>query len=328
MKIGKKAFAGYFNEFANGINPWSFTPMHGVFDASDLTGLRDAFETYGLVVIRRMFTPEENQRFYEAQKAFTGMGDADIRRVMDGEVRPSVGGSPALNDPAFWPFIVNDVTQRVVREIFGNDPVTEIGTSCGAHYSARGLHRDLPSWYSNAETGMSLDGGTETSLRVLMYPSQRGRVAGSFGVIPFSHRRDIYREKAQEVGVERPFDWYDRHRDLIKAVRAGGDGAAEAEAELNEMDNMIDWVQVDPGDAVLLDSRAQHSGDFIIGPRYLFTTTFVRETPYVHGMLSKRWTKNPGKVEAEYYDFLQSKGLASDTLIAKANDALSAKAAA
>jgi hypothetical protein len=308
----KQKFRGYFNEFGNGLNPWKMVPTHGVFDSSNLTGLKKAFEHFGVVVVRRVYSPEETARFYAVQKEFCGIGDADIKRVIAGEIKPVVGGFPALNEPRFWPLIVNENTKRIVSEVFPGEKTTEFGTSAGAHYSARGLHRDFPQWYNLPKSGMHLNGHSDTSLRILIYPSKPGVTAGTFGTVPFSHRRDLYEKYAKEVGATRPFEWYDAHRDLIKKAVATGDTA-----ELDEMENNIDWVAADPGDVVLLDSRMQHSGDFITGPRYLFTTSFAKENEFILNTLRQRWSTGLKKHEIGYYEYLNSQGMASDHLVSE-----------
>lgn len=319
--VGQK-FRGYFNEFGNGLNPWRMIATHAVFDSSDLTGLKEAFEHYGLVVVRRVYSKEETQRFYEAQIKFTGIGDKDIHRVVSGEIKPVVGGTPALTEPAFWPLIVNENTKNIARTVFPGVPVTEFGTSAGAHYSARGLHRDFPQWYKLPASGMHLDGHSDTSLRILIYPSKQGVTAGTFGAIPFSHRRDLYDKYAKEIGVTKPFDWYEGHRDLIKKATTTGDTK-----ELDLMDGYIDWVAADPGDVVLLDSRMQHSGDFITGPRYLFTTSFAKENDFIRKTIRQRWSTGLKKHELAYYEYLNCQGMASDQLVEECR-ALAAKAAA
>ncbi|MDW9447213.1 hypothetical protein GOA58_05865 [Sinorhizobium meliloti] len=317
----KPKYVGYFNEFGNGLNPWKMIATHAIFDSSDLTGLKEAFEHFGLVVVRRVYDKEETQRFYELQKKFCGIGDEDIKRVVSGEIKPVVGGTPALTEPGFWPLIVNENTKRIVAEILPGVPATEFGTSAGAHYSARGLHRDFPQWYKMPKSGMSLERPSDTSLRILIYPSKQGVTAGTFGAVPFSHRRDLYERYAKQLGIKHSFDWFEMHRDLIKKAVATGDTK-----ELDEMESNIDWVAADPGDVVLLDSKMQHSGDFITGPRYLFTTSFAKENEFILNTLRQRWSTGMKPHEVGYYEYLHANGLASEQLVHECR-AYAAKAA-
>ena len=312
-----KKYMGLLDEFSHRLNLWGLVPTYGVADISELGGtafkdrVRDLFRTYGIVIVRRTYSPEDSARLYEVGKAFTGLNDLDVTRVAKRKIKHFVGGTPAVTDARFWPFITHPNMKAIVREVLGDAQATEFGTSMAAHYSARGLHRDFPTWFKDPGNSYNLVRGVSTCLRVLAYPTRQGMPAGTFGFIPFSHRKDLYDKQAARIGLKRPFEWYDQHRQLARDALAAG----QASPDLEEMDSLIMWVHLEAGDVLLLDARMQHGGDFIVGPRYLFVMSFGPEDAKSKSLLKHRWNTQLQVQELNYYEHLHGEGLCSLALL-------------
>ena len=305
-----KKFMGLLDEYSRPLNPWRLVPTYGVADVSDVSEIKSLFRKYGIVVVRRAYNPKEAMSFYELGKKFTGLADIDVMRVAQRVKKHFVGGTPALVDPQFWPFVTHPSMKSIVKQIFGDAPAVEIGTSMAAHYSARGLHRDFPTWFQDPANSYNLENGANTVLRVLTYPSQAGMPAGTFGFIPFSHRKDLFNQQAARCGIKRSFEWYETHRQLTRLALE-----TSSSAEVEEMDSHIMWVHLEAGDVVLLDARMQHGGDYIVGPRYLFVMSFGTEDLKTKTLLRKRWSAPLQKCELAYYEFLNTQGLCSEQLL-------------
>lgn len=306
---GKK-FVGLLDEYSRRLNPWRLVSTYGVADASDLSEVRDLFRKFGIVVVRRAYNPQETADFYQIGKKFTGLEDLDVVHVARRTKKHYVGGSPAVVEPKFWPFVAHPTIKAIAREVYGAQPVVEFGTSMAAHYSARGLHRDFPTWFQDPSTSYNLVNGINTVLRILTYPTRAGMPAGTFGFIPFSHRKDLFDKQAARCGIKRPFEWYDNHRQLTRLALDTGVGD-----EVEEMDSHIVWVHLDAGDILLLDARMQHGGDFIVGPRYLFVMSLGAEDTKSKTLLNTRWATQMQPHELAYYEFLNERGLCSAQLL-------------
>lgn len=308
-----KKFVGLLDEYSRRLNLWRLIPTYGVVDISDLSNVKRLFTAYGIVVVRRAYDADSALKLYELGKEFTGLTDFDVVKVAKRKMSHFVGGRPAVTQPRFWPFITHPNVKKIVREIYGTADTVEFGTSMAGHYSARGLHRDFPHWYTDPSNAYNLVNGTHSSLRFATYPNRPGVPAGTFGFIPFSHRKDLYDRQAARIGLKRPFEWYDSHRQLArKAIEMGEVGAG---AELEEMDSLIMYVNLEPGDVLMLDSRMQHSGDFILGPRYLFLISFGLEDEKTRAMLHGRWKSMKDSEEVPYYEHLHREGFCSKALL-------------
>ncbi len=313
----KRKYTGYLDEYSQRPNPWLIVATHGVVDAGgDLSQLRSLYETYGVVKVRGLLEPRSTAQLLGLMKEFTGLGDLDLANVVSRRKAPFHGGTPALKDPRLWPIVTHPNVERVIRQVYGSGPVTEIGTSFAAHYSARGLHRDFPTWSHPTEGSYNLTDDPNSVLRLLIYPNAPGRPGGTFGFIPFTHRKTMFEKQAKRIGLLKPFEWYDTHREIARKAQADGE-----DAEVREMDAHIVWTHLDAGDGLLLDARIIHGGDFVIAPRYLFIASFVREDEKSKGLLSARWRAPLGPREREYYEHLHEHGFASQAVVAQARAA-------
>lgn len=306
-----KKFIGYLDEYSQRPNPWLIVPTFGVVDANgDLSQLRSLYETYGVVKVRGLLEPRSTAQLLALMKEFTGLGDLDLAQVTTRKKQPFHGGTPAFRDARLWPIVTHPSIEKIVRLIYGPGPVTEIGTSFAAHYSARGLHRDFHTWSHPTEGSYNLTDDPNSVLRLLIYPNAPGRPGGTFGFIPFTHRKVMFEKQAKRIGLLRPFEWYDTHREIAKKAQIDG-----ASAEVDEMDAHIVWTHLDSGDGLLLDARIIHGGDFVIAPRYLFVSSFVREDDKAKALLTARWRAPLGPLERGYYEHLHAHGFASKGIV-------------
>lgn len=315
--MAAKKFIGYLDEYSQRPNPWLIIPTYGVVDANgDLSQLKSLYETYGVVKVRGLLEARSTANLLALMKEVTALGDLDLANVVTRRKQPFHGGTPALKDERIWPIVTHPNIEKIVRLIYGPGPVTEIGTSFAAHYSARGLHRDFPTWSHPTDGTYNLTDDPNSVLRLLIYPNQPGRPGGTFGFIPFTHRKTMFEKQAARIGLKRPFDWYDKHREMTRKAQADGD-----DAEVAEMDAHIVWTHLDAGDGLLLDARIVHGGDYVIAPRYLFIASFAREDDKAKALLAARWRSPLGPKEREYYEYLQGYGLASKALVEQARAA-------
>ncbi len=298
----------FYDELSRGVNPFSLIETHGVADVTDPPEvIADLFNRFGIVKVRRVYSPTRSRELNEHCIDFSGLKPLDFRDVFSKQKKWGTGGAPVLNDRRFWPYVVEPKITEILDLLIGTNTF-EFGSAVAAHYSARGLHRDYRMLVEEDATPYSVKHPDERIIRILHYCGING---GSLGFIPFSHDEARFTEQAHRVGLDHPTEWFDRHRQVLTQARLQRDFV-----EADEIERHVCWVQADPGDIVVSNSAMLHCGDYLTGPRYFFVTTYAASRPEVVEIAAKNATT---ALSEEYYTYLHDKGLlGSADVIAKA----------
>lgn len=260
----------YFDEFSRGMNPFGLVPTFGVADAStpaaDIAAL---FDKFSVVKVRGVYTPQESAQLHKLCVEMSKLKPIDYLSVFKGTAKGFTGGSPVLNDKRFWPYAANKHVREAVQKILGKN-ATEFGSSVAAHYSARGLHRDYRQLCEKVGSAYHISNPEKRIVRVLHYCAPENMQGGMLGVIPFSHNEKIFAEQAKRVGIKKPIEWFDTHREELVKLHKTKDFSV-----VDEIDRHIVWVATDPGDVLITNSAMLHCGEHMMSPRYFFVSTYT-----------------------------------------------------
>lgn len=283
-----------YDELSRGINPFSEIETHGVADVTDSAEhIADLFRRFGIVKLRRLYTPEKSRQLSETCIDFSGLEPLDYRAVFNKEKEWGTGGTPVLRDERFWPYVVEPKLAEVIKLLVGENSF-EFGSAIAAHYSARGLHRDYRDLVET-DTPYNVHHPEKHIVRVLHYCGLNG---GALGFIPFSWDERKFAEQAERIGLTYDIEWFDRHRDVLRDARKRRDFV-----EADEIERHVCWAYADPGDVIISNSAMLHAGEYLTGPRYFFVSTYAE---------SNQWTlpRTNGKAKRSraYHEFLISHG--------------------
>ncbi|UXU75095.1 hypothetical protein [Paracoccus sp. SMMA_5] len=267
----KRPIGIFYDELSRGVNPFSLIESAGIADVTDpIEKIADLFNRFGIVKVRRLYSPERSKLLNQHCIDFSGLKPLDFRDVFAKKRKWATGGAPALNDPRFWPYAGDETVQKIIEALLGPRSF-EFGTAVAAHYSARGLHRDYRMLCEDDASPYSAKKPTKRIVRILHYCGLSG---GALGYIPFSHDEEKFREQGRRVGLKRDTAWFDRHREVLTQARL-----TRNFDEADEIERHICWVNADPGDIIISNSAMLHCGEYLTGPRYFFVSTYAETTP-------------------------------------------------
>lgn len=287
----------FYDELSRGVNPFSLIESCGVADVTDSTEhIADLFDRFGIVKIRRVYSPQRSQSLNDLCVDFSGLAPLDFRDVFAKKRKWGTGGAPSLNDERFWPFVADPTIKRVIEALLGPDTF-EFGSAVAAHYSARGLHRDYRMLVEDESSPYSFKQPRKRIVRILHYCGLNG---GALGYVPFSHDEQKFVEQGRRIGLKRPTEWFDRHRDVLTQARLQRNFV-----EADEIERHICWAYADPGDIIVSNSAMLHCGEYLTGPRYFFVTTYAESDSGTLPIAVNNATTSKSR---EFYEFLESEG--------------------
>ena len=305
----------FYDELSRGINPFSEIETHSVADITDSPEhIADLFNRFGIVKLRRLYTPEKSRQLWENCIDFSGLEPLDYRAVFNKEKEWGTGGAPVLHDERFWPYVVEQRLKEVIQLLLGENTF-EFGTAVAAHYSARGLHRDYRMLVEE-DTPYNVHNPEKRIVRVLHYCGLNG---GALGFIPFSHDEKKFAEQSQRVGSTYDTAWFDRHRDVLTQARL-----QKNFVEADELERHVCWATADPGDVIISNSAMLHAGEYLTGPRYFFVSTYAESNEHTLPLAANHANMPKGR---EYHEFLLSQGFKGSADILAASAELAAAAA-
>lgn len=268
----KRRIGNYFDELSRGMNPFGYIATYGVADAATTSTeeIVELFEKFNIVKLRGVYPASVSQDLNRLCVEFSKLKPLDFRNVYAGTSKGFTGGAPVLNDKRFWPYAANEHVRRAVQGILGENSF-EFGSSVAAHYAARGLHRDYRQLCEKEGSAYNISNPQKRIVRVLHYCAAEHMHGGMLGVIPFSHDERKFAEQSKRIGLQRPTEWFDRHREVLTEVRKSKDFT-----ETDEIDRHIVWVSTDPGDVLITNSAMLHCGEHLTMPRYFFVSTYAQ----------------------------------------------------
>lgn len=296
----KRRLGTYFDEFSRGMSPFGLIPTFGVADAntppSEIAAL---FKTFNVVKIRGVYPSDESAALHDLCVQHSGLKPLDYLKVFKGEKRGFTGGSPVLNDKRFWPYAANPVISKVVQQILGQN-ATEFGSSVAAHYSARGIHRDYRQLCEKDGSAYNINNPSKKIVRVLHYCAPKNMQGGMLGVIPYSHNAEEFKAASKRVGISKPLEWFDTHRDELAQLRKTKDFTT-----VDDIDRHLVWLATDPGDVLVTNSAMLHCGEHMMAPRYFFVSTYTDVNSETLPMALAPIKTQTGR---EYHEYLTTVG--------------------
>jgi len=212
--------------------------------------LRNEFDRNGYVVVRGLLTPAEATHYRVLLQQKSGRSDADFDA---GLARKKGWTLPdgATKDPDFWPLIVNERLVSVIRELIGPDARYTQHSDLHVHHGTVGWHRDSKdrSFGQGSDWDESKD--PYRVARVAIYLQSYEESGSKLGVIAGSHRRESALTRLE-----------------LKAANQARRVLGRADVLPPLLTARASWVETQPGDCIIFDQRALHTGNFIRGPKY------------------------------------------------------------
>lgn len=288
-----------FDELSRGINPFSLIETAGVADATDsIESIAEKFNRFGLVKVRRVYSPEASRELNQHCIDFSGLKPLDFRDVYTKKKKWGTGGAPVFKDPVFWPYAANPVIRDVILALLG-ERAFEFGTAVAAHYSARGLHRDFRNFVEDDASPYSVKNPSRRIIRILHYCGISG---GALGYIPFSHNEKMFAEQSKRIGLKHGTAWFDRHREVLMKARA-----EKSFVDADEIERHVCWSYADPGDVIISNSAMLHCGEYLTGPRYFFVSTYAASDEQSLKSAQNNVKTFP-KTGPDYYRYMSGQG--------------------
>lgn len=224
----------------------------------DYTALKAQLQQDGFVVIKGLLTPEEVQHYISRMEALSGIRygrhDSARRRMGKRGLEQSwylPDGVTKMRD--FWPLITDERLVTAVRQLLGSDIKFLQHTDLHVGFSAISWHRDSvcrtlgqgPDWdeseapYHLVRVGIYLQTYEESHFRL--------------GFVPGSHR---------------PVDKVTARHKLNETKLKWLGALSYVFVRFQEWASNATWIATEPGDCVIFDPRAIHSGSYITGPKY------------------------------------------------------------
>ena len=224
----------------------------------DYSQLREQLERDGFVVIKGLLNPEEVKYYISKMETLSGIqydeattsrGNMGKRGLDQSWYMPD--GVTKMRD--FWPLITDERLLTAVRELLAPDVKFLQHTDLHVGFSAISWHRDSvcrtfgqgPDWdesdvaYQLVRVGIYLQTYEESHFRL--------------GFIPGSHR------PVENITLRHKFN-----EAKLKSLGA----LSYLFVRFQESASNATWVATEPGDCLIFDPRALHSGSYIIGPKY------------------------------------------------------------
>lgn len=301
----------FYDELSKGVNPFSLIESAGVADVTDsIESIAEQFNKYGIVKVRRLYSPERSKELNQHCISFSGLKPLDFRDVFSRKRKWGTGGAPVLNDERFWSYAADGKIKQIIHALIGENTF-EFGTAVAAHYSARGLHRDYRMLVENDASPYSAKNPEKRIIRILHYCGMSG---GALGYIPFSHNEAKFAEQGKRIGLKRDTAWFDRHRDVLTQARL-----KKNFVEADEIERHICWVNADPGDVIVSNSAMLHCGEYLTGPRYFFVSTYAESNEETLQLAAANVKSDSAKA---YYRHMQKAGFKGSNDVLEAVGAL------
>lgn len=252
---------------SRGINAFSLIETCGVAYVTDTAEtIAELFNRYGLVKVRGVYSAKLSKVLNEHCIDFSGLRPLDIRDVFAGRKKWVTGGSPVLSDDRFWPYAAEPKVKELIKTLLGENAF-EFKTAVAAHYSGRALHRDCRMLVENDYSEYNFHNPKKRVVRVFHYG---GAMGGALGYIPFSFNESLFEQQSKRIGLNRPTEWFNRHRQVLEQAHV-----ANSFAELDDLERHICWVHADPGDIVVCNSAMLQCDEHLTGARYFFASTYA-----------------------------------------------------
>ena len=229
------------------------------------------FKQTGFVVVKNLLSSQEVADYKAKLQQLSGLSD----RHVDGWKRTSRDGvswnmaDGVSKNPEFWSLIVHPRLLSTIREILGSSARYSQHSDLHVHRAGAGWHRDNahrtygegPDWdESEAEYQV---------VRVAFYLQSYTESGSSLILIPGSHRYEerlsVLETKLREYSV--------RFRRFFQSFTSPQASYLQSKIRTTPAKFLSPpaqpvYLNTEPGDCIIFDTRVVHSGSPIYGPKY------------------------------------------------------------
>lgn len=211
-----------------------------------MKSLAEQFDQDGFVVARGLLTSQEVEDYRAILQKLSGLTDKDFDEKDPGWTTADITRFPDL-----WPLIFNERLVATIREIFGPSARYTQHSDLHVHHGNVSWHRD--SAHRRFGVGPDWDESVEKYqvARVAIYLQKYSESGSSLGVIPGSHRRE-----SSFTNLE------------VKAWNFTSQVIKKPAYKIPMLTVKPVWIETEPGDCIIFDTRLLHSPTAICGPKY------------------------------------------------------------
>ena len=272
----------------------------------DYPQMKQELNDRGYTVVRGLLTPEEVDYYIGRMESLSGITRAGMqgKEEWKGSGRGSGGSSWTLPDGVvkardFWPIAVNERLVDTVRNIIHPDVRFLQHNDIHVGFSAISWHRDSV----NREYGVGPDWDESQEpyrlVRCAIYLQTFAESNSRLGLIPGSHKPPVGPVTRATRLNERKLKWLGAANYLSPRVQMAASNA--------------DWIATEPGDCIIFDPRAIHSGSYITGPKYSVFVAYGLENKHFFNHYNYyrnvRSELGYGEMDPEFIQLLRDKGL-------------------
>lgn len=225
----------------------------------DYSQLKVQLQQDGFVVIKNLLTSDEVEHYITRMEALSGFAYDHDEKSRGGMGKRGLDQSWSLPDGVtkmrdFWPLITDERLVTAVSQLLNPNIKFLQHTDLHVGFSAISWHRDNvcrtfgkgPDWDERQESYQLV--------RVAIYLQTYAESHFRLGFIPGSHRPPTGKVTWQQK---------------LKEAKLNSLGALSyLSIRFQEKAANATWIATEPGDCLIFDPRAIHSGSYIIGPKY------------------------------------------------------------
>jgi ectoine hydroxylase-related dioxygenase (phytanoyl-CoA dioxygenase family) len=240
----------------------------------DTNTMRDELRTRGFTVVRNLLDDDEVAHYVDKMENLSGIKRSDFASRGGKSALSNRGLNTSWSQPDgvsqnrdFWDLIFHEHLTSIVKEIVDPDIKYLQHNDLHVGFSAISWHRDSvcrefmkgPDWdeedepYRLVRVGIYLQNYAESGFRL--------------GFVPGSHL---------------PLPEVTLGRKLTEAKLKWIGALSYAFTKLQQWASNAEWVATEPGDAIIFDPRIQHSGSYIVGPKYSMFVAYGLENKHFY----------------------------------------------
>lgn len=210
------------------------------------TSLSDEYRRKGYVILKSVFSNKEVSKWRKRIIELSGITSGDFNSNNPPKWTKPSGPS---NDRTFYDAILNKNLRDNLKQIFGKGVKYLHHNDLHAGFGAHGYHRDS---VFRGTSGLDFEEKEETYqvCRVAVYLQSYEESGFRFGIVPGSHRNTSLVTRLESSPP------------ILKIKKILG----LPELILTKQH----WIKVEPGDAIVFDTRCWHRGGIVNGPKYSF----------------------------------------------------------
>ena len=233
--------------------------------------LKQCYKQSGFVVVKNVLSNQEVVKYRTTLQRLSGLTDSDAAE--DGLKLTSRDGvswnmaDGVSKNPEFWSLIVHPRLLSTIREILGSSARYSQHSDLHVHRAGAGWHRDNAHRTYGEGTDWDESEAEYQVVRVAFYLQSYTESGSSLILIPGSHRYEerlsVVETKLREYSVRfRRFLTQSTSAYLQSKIRT-----TPAQSPFQPPAQPV-YINTEPGDCIIFDTRVVHSGSPIYGPKY------------------------------------------------------------